>query len=263
MIETAPRDVSDRRGNRLPDFQITTTVGGRSQRIYLHANRAIANQVKRSLGGSWSPLTLRAGDRGRWTDRIHVPGKVTPEIRRLLALLREVLTLEITRDLDLAIALDFYKTPDDELPPDQWPNTEVGDLINRGKYHREPTAAELAGRMAHVCVCHPAYRAASRVIAVPGTEHDYGEKLAGELAHAVHIPLACAERMDGGGPAKSASGDTSMRFHIDTRLAGTVIIADDVYWTGGTMNGVARAARAAGASTVLGLVGARNLRLGR
>ena len=50
-------------------------------------------------------------------------------------------------------------------------------------------------------------------------------------------------------------------YSIDQNLTGrAVLLVDDVYDTGSTMRGVARAARHAGASTVLGLAGARTLR---
>jgi adenine/guanine phosphoribosyltransferase-like PRPP-binding protein len=51
-------------------------------------------------------------------------------------------------------------------------------------------------------------------------------------------------------------------FFIQDDLTGeTVLIVDDVYHTGSTMAGVAKAARQAGAVSVLGIVPARNVRL--
>ncbi|MCP2256793.1 Phosphoribosyl transferase domain-containing protein [Streptoalloteichus tenebrarius] len=50
-------------------------------------------------------------------------------------------------------------------------------------------------------------------------------------------------------------------FRVDERLDNqTVLVVDDIYHTGFTMAGVAKAARTAGAKTVLGLVAARNIR---
>ncbi len=53
---------------------------------------------------------------------------------KFLELLTQILTIPPARELECVLALDFYKVPDDEVPPEQWSDTHAGGLVNRRKY---------------------------------------------------------------------------------------------------------------------------------
>ena len=105
----------------------------------------------------------------------HVPDA----LEDFLGLLTEVLILQgLPGEVHDAIALDFYKIPRPGVPPDDWPNTEIGELVSRMKYWTDDPVAHLtaqeqvADALARTIVRHPSYLA-SRIVSVPG--HDASE----------------------------------------------------------------------------------------
>jgi predicted amidophosphoribosyltransferase len=113
------------------------------------------------------------------------------------------------------------------------------------------------------------FNEATRILPVPGHTRDkpsVSVMIGALLSRELGIPLTDIE-------AKSAyrkpAKDMKLHerrallheFRIDEDLEGrTVLVLDDVYHTGWTMAGVAHAAEQAGATTVLGLAAARNLK---
>jgi hypothetical protein len=53
----------------------------------------------------------------------------------LLELLGGVVSLPSLQPIKFAIALDWYKTPVDGVNSNNWPNTEIGDLVSRRVIH--------------------------------------------------------------------------------------------------------------------------------
>lgn len=185
------------------------------------------------------------------------------------------MVLRVPDELDGVIALDLYSRPC-PTGTNGLAYTSVGELIHTIKYeNRDPDKASSAGRslsgsLTEVVLTHPWFRSCDLILPTPG--HDRTR-----LAASVRIGATIARstgkkrssvtcRHEFRRAAKDMDRDERARlmdeYSIDQDLSGrTVLVVDDVYHTGCTMRGVARAARHAGASTVLGLAGARTLRL--
>lgn len=263
---------TDPRGNRLEGYKVRRRNDGQEFYVCLRGAPEIVEQVPQALAGwNFAPLDRQAVDpdhRPRWTHVYRFHGPYTTVLRDLLDLLGEVLTLRRVPELRTVLAMDFYKIPDDDVPPQQWPDTEAGHFVNVGKYWTSDPAAQVhAGRglsslLADAICRHPTYAAADRIVAVPGTNHDFGERLAYTVGKYTDKPVTtavCQEPRDR--PAKEGNSWGLSRYSIPVAVAGeSVIIVDDVYRSGGTMRGVASAALGAGARDVLGLVGARTMR---
>ncbi|MEV6827641.1 phosphoribosyltransferase [Amycolatopsis sp. NPDC051102] len=193
----------------------------------------------------------------------------------VLDMLQRVLTLRRTEDLDAVIALDFYYRPAVNGELGLTP-TSVGSLVNAVKYQAlgegevSDAGRRLTALLSDVVMTHPWYRSIDLVLAVPG--HDPAQ-----LATSVRIGVTVAgharvpcisPKSRRPGFRKSAKKMTDQEraelldcFVVERDLSGlAVLVVDDVFHTGYTMRSVARAARLAGASTVLGLTAARNWR---
>lgn len=192
-----------------------------------------------------------------------------------LDVLQRVLTLRTTEDLDAVIALDFYYRPPFNGGSGLAP-TPVGSLVNAIKYQAlgEVEVAQAGQRLtallSEVVMTHPWFRSIDLVLAVPGHDSD-------QVATSVRIGVTVARHAEvpcmspksrRPGFRKSVKNMTDQEraelldyFVFERDLSGlAVLVVDDVFHTGYTMRGVARAARLAGASTVLGLTAARNWR---
>jgi len=222
------------------------------------------------------PLDAQAIQAG-WTHALRVNGPVRSDMAELLALLQTVLSLPSPAYIDTAIALDWYKRPDDAVDPLSWPNTETGELVYRGKYvyrhYPEPQAQ--AGRELVRLLCdavrqHPSLREATVVLDVPG--HDsaqvsFGSRLAASVARVLRIPMVRTSALARfRPPAKGielAERRTAIegRFVLESDLCSQrALIVDDVYRSGISMGETGRAARAAGAVRVDGIVPVRTMR---
>lgn len=262
----------DSRGNRVQkhEFLLVMKAGTVTVRVLdMRGPGEAAWQIGEVAAGSGRARPVPDSRRGTWTHRFEFPAGVPTEVRHLVSLLEEVLTLTNTPHLNCVIALDWYKVPDDELPPDQWANTDVGALINRGKYSgaMDAAGAALADRIAGFMQRHPLYRDCSAIVTAPGSranQESFGERLAATVAQRVGKTLVVTQAPKGARPpAKQGQAQLSPEecgFEMPQRLSGSVVVVDDVYRTGSTMRAVAYAARHAGARRVLGVVGARTLR---
>ena len=181
-------------------------------------------------------------------------------------LLENVLTMRSREHLDFAVALDWYKVPDPAVEPSEWSNTEVGELVNRSKYRKQrPAIRELLGKMLEVIELHPLLNRTEYVATVPGHNADgnsFGEALAQVIAGRTGktvMQTTCpsgprAQQKEGLAPSPDGL------FEMPQTLWGEVLIIDDVYKSGATMNAVALAAREAGADNVYGLAAVRTMR---
>lgn len=270
-IDFGAVEVSDSRGNRLIRYRVNGVTGSPEKRLYLYAHPATARQVQWALQPlGCDPLDLPDEQTKKWTHRYRLNGMPAADGIAFLDLMKEVLTLNVPSELDAGLALDFYKDPESHEDPQQWANTPTGELIGRGKYAGfAKDGQELAVRLASVISRHPIYRAADAVMMVPSSKNKFGERLAEAVAKRARMAFirtgaAHATRPEAKNAEDGARPDLSKEFTIpDEEARGrVVIVTDDVYKTGGTMRAVAGAARAAGAVTVLGLVGARTMRKG-
>ncbi|WP_130178686.1 hypothetical protein [Cryobacterium sp. SO1] len=200
-----------------------------------------------------------------WTHVLEFPAGVGPDVRQLLGILTEVLSIPCPEFVDIAIALDWYTVPGGE----DLVHTEMGDCINWTKHATHPewsnsrrARQRMVGGLSEFISSHPLYSSAETIIAAPGHLGDgesFGEILAREVARRVGIKFV-ESRSDGPRPAqKEVKQDLSHSFEVDLALWGTVIVIDDVYQSGGSARGAGAAARRAGANSVFSLAVARTI----
>lgn len=252
--------LADSRGNRLDQYESKRITSSDQHFIQTKCCTDVVRQVELALEGR-NPR--RADPLSGWNFRIDYDGVYTEAIRDALDLLKAVLTLR-QRGLDGALALDFYKIPEDGVDPRQWADTRAGGLVHKGKYWGNSLAGtELADWIAATIRSHPGYMSADVVVRIPGTKHDFGERLAKGVAARLEIPCVSSKRMFV--PTQQAKeghvGTDLEPYEIDGNevRGGKVLIVDDVYKSGISMRSVAKAAVDAGATSVLGIVGARTL----
>jgi adenine/guanine phosphoribosyltransferase-like PRPP-binding protein len=203
------------------------------------------------------------------THAFHFPEVHTEILRAMCDLLKGVLSLTIKSELDCAIAFDWYKIPPENDSP-KWPNTPTGELIYRSKYYspsieRRAARRELVAKYVEILKDHPLYRECAQIVTIPGHKADgnsFGEQLAAVVAEKSQRELVVTQTP--GGPRPQAkegpSQVTASHFAIPEKLAGDVVIIDDVYRSGTTMSAVAQAAKIAGAKRTLGLAAVRTMR---
>lgn len=270
----APRPFHpDSRGNRLERWAVVPGDGGHY--LWLRCSSETLAQI-RPAGPAYQDRLMDASARSEWTHVLYAPGPVDPRVEVLLQLLSQILTLPALQDLTAAVALDWYKIPPDEQHP-YWRNTTTGDLVHRGKYwyksspeEQASTGRTLAGFGCEAVRRHPQLQQTTVVLDVPG--HDsrllsFGSRLAATVARDSgkrFVKVSAREKYRA--EAKSLSFEQRResiqgQFSVQESLGATdVLIVDDVFRSGLSMDEVARAARAAGARSVYGLTAVRTMR---
>jgi len=198
-------------------------------------------------------------------------------IPALLDLLGTALTIPCRDAIDFALALDWYKKVTDGVQPNDWDNTDLADLVHRGKYWYRSDAAKLrevglavVGELAEFIAAHPLLREIEAIAAVPG--HDsrvlsFGSRIAHAVALHRNIDFVrCTCSREFRTPTKKLGLDQRADalaglFSSPPAVAGKrVLIVDDVYSSGATAHETARAMRAAGATRVAALAAVRTMR---
>jgi hypothetical protein len=261
----------DRRANKLADWTFHQV--GREWFVLLRGSQEIAKHVIAGSSGA-QLVDLRPGHRPHWTHRVHLAAPPSRQLKEFLRLLQTILVLCVRDGIDGAVALDFYQRPC-VTDSDKLEYTPTGSLIRTIKYRvSQPDEITTAGlalcrSLSDMVTSHPWLRSATRILPVPGHDPRVSAASASvRMGHTLRRNLALgltrvgtrsdeyrrsAKEMTPEERASLADG-----YAIDEDLSGcTVLIVDDVYHTGHTMAGVARAARGAGATTVLGVVAAR------
>jgi predicted amidophosphoribosyltransferase len=277
---TIPAYSTDSRGNRLQTWAARNVGATGRVRLYVAAPAAVGQQLRSCLTAQGArTLPVPPELEPEYTDCFEMDGPLPSELEMLLALLGEVLTLEVASEVDAAFALDFYKVPPTEQAPDVWTNTAAGALVSQAKHQGDPKVQETAQReisrrLGDVVKRHPWLRTVDAVVSIPGSKTRYwspGERIALKLANELDVPMVRTTGRHAERPQAKARGeedyeapedlDMLTEFTVDlTPRQKSVIVVDDVYRTGTTMRGVAAAARRGGAETVYGLVCARTLR---
>ncbi|GED96454.1 hypothetical protein nbrc107697_04930 [Gordonia crocea] len=208
------------------------------------------------------------------TSTITWSGRVPREAEALAASLCDLVTVgpggRDDPNLVCRFALDWYTAPDDDRPSEEWERTETGGLVYRLKYgdhgpgERAEARTELARRLAAAITANPLLAQAKSVIAVPGHRADgssQGEMVAREVA-AMLTGVGLVTVTSSPRPERKADTtvDLADTMSIPGRIDGPCVIVDDVVRSGQTFTEVARAARAAGASEVYAIAGAKTLR---
>lgn len=266
---------NDPRDNRLERWEAAGTPTGHVLR--LRGSIEVAVQVQ-AVAPEYQNLTFPTDTTSQWTHELTSPEHtVKREVQQLLQLLGEVVSLPSVPMIKFAIALDWYKIPVDGADPHSWPNTEVGELVNSGKYryrNLEETQGRigrtLAGRICNAIDRHSALHGAEYILTIPG--HDsrrvsFGPRLAATVAKYRKLPLLRVSAREPFRPeAKSLEGAVRAavldnQFIVPSEIhSNSALIIDDVFRSGQSMAAVGKAAHEAGARGIFGICAARTRR---
>jgi hypothetical protein len=200
-----------------------------------------------------------------WTHRFDGQGPVPKWLNEYLEILKTSLTLVPVEGLDVVTSFDWHKIPPNE-DDDEWRTTTAGQMVNYkdGSDGQKNSAVTWIGeRLARIFTVHPMYSGAEVIVGALGTTHDFSLRIAKDVA--IRRGLTFAEAKYIGAPrraAKLGAEDSAPReYSIDADLDGKrVAVVDDVYMTGSTMMGIAKAALECGALSVVGLTATRTRR---
>ncbi len=275
-VPLSPRPfLRDARGNRLLRWTVVDEAGGHE--LWLCGPFEVADQVK-SVDPRYQSLTMSEGGRQQaWTHVLRASGPVSPDCTVLLQTLAQIVILPCPDNIEVALTLDWYKVPDPQVDPFEWPNTETAELLNQGKYRSRSNpdrqahfGRALADRIASTINGHPLLKRSTVVVDVPGHDSEqvsFGSRLAASVAVRLGVPMRRTSAVSTfRPPAKSSHSDTRAaaingQFIVQNDLSfSTALIVDDVYRSGTSMAETARAARIAGAQTVYGISAVRTMR---
>ena len=195
------------------------------------------------------------------------PSDGSARVEALLGLVSRSLTIEDT--LDESHALGYHQDQDEATG--SLKRSALGRLVNEAKYRRSRAPRERIGEaVTDFIKAHPRYARAGAIASTPSHEEGRASGLSGRLVRQVsealklrHIGIRRAYTK----PPQKEITDEDRRLGVRKRLANqknsmvadddvsglTVIVVDDLYGSGGTMQEAGRALRAAGAEQVLGL----------
>lgn len=259
---------ADDRGNFLHRWSIQRS--GTAWFVLLRATDLVADHV---IKGVPDACACEPGRNSTWTHRISLEHRPDDAIERFLDRLQRTLVFRPRPGIDGVVALDHYTRATADGPG--WEYTRAAAMLRTIKYHASTVPREevravgqtLSLELANIAREHPWLASATRILPVPGHRRigppSTSVRIAQTFAAELHLPVTpVATLHEFRRSAKDMGRDERAallnEFVIDHDLRGRpVLIVDDVYQTGCTMAGVARAARKAGAATVLGIVAAR------
>lgn len=265
----------DSRGNRLEGWTTRSSDGGHV--LWLRGPSEVVQQVT-ALAPEYRLLPDRVTAGSTWTHALRSPNaSVSGPVSALLDLLTEVVCLPGPPNVDFALALDWYKKPEEGVDPYDWPNTPTAQLVSSGKYrhkndddNQSRVGLQLVDLMCGAIERHGILTQSTVVLDIPGhdrTRVSFGSRMASTIARRRAIPMIrVAAKSEFRPEAKNLEESQRQnflndQFSVDQRLDGQqVLIADDVYRSGTSMRAVASAARDAGASKVYGICGVRTMR---
>ena len=217
------------------------------------------------------------GEKFQWGCYLKRVGARDEERLRLFCRLLQKAIL-IHDDLDECFALGMHSELRIGGPPIR---AEFGELVYQAKsYNRDSHAGSremsrrLAVRLARFVKAHPTYGRADIVVPVPPSNPDKDFDLPTLLAQevsslsGVSFGIGVVRKTRLTSPMKSCLTEAEKLKNVrGAYLAsssaigrGSVILVDDIYQSGATLNEIARALRKAGAAEVLGLVATKTLK---
>jgi adenine/guanine phosphoribosyltransferase-like PRPP-binding protein len=199
----------------------------------------------------------------------------TPDTSTLLELLTGVLTVPCGGSLDFAIALDWFNKIDDGAISDL---TDLADHVHRAKHLYTPhcdveklkhVGGAVVDELAEFVGQHPLLKGVDAIAAPPGHDPNvlsFGSRVAAGVAQRRSVPLVrCTSPQELRAPARSLAfsaraGALGGQFRCPHDVSGQrILIVDDVYASGATVEETARALRAAGASQVVSIAAIRTM----
>ncbi|QIK08248.1 phosphoribosyltransferase [Streptomyces sp. ID38640] len=264
---------SNGRADRLEKYQFLKRADRETAErwIDLCGSQGIARQFLSAYPNDCVEVSVPDDEASSWSHRFYFAQGLPARVGTFAQLMTKVLTLVTQSPLDFALVLDWYKIPDPDITPRDWPNTDAGELNYRSKYFKSSPNRQLAAReklieqLSYVIREHPLYRNATCIATVPGSAADgnsHAEQLARKVARAANKGIIETVAVNGPRPpSKEAPSNVSEAdFALPEKVSGDVVILDDVYRSGGTMRAVAGAVKRAGANRVLGLANVRTMR---
>lgn len=250
------------RPSTLEDFLVMKPVpDDGSNHLYLQCSKNVAKQFA-SLPYNIVPSDVFPPEQSQYDFRFDWPDGMPSSGWAFAKLLQKVLTMGRMQYVSTALALDWYKVPPTPEQPD-WTNTITGARVNCAKYWSECEAVRVAKtkiveNLKAVIALHPTLTTIPTIVTVPGSKADgnsFGERLARHMA--TTTAKAVVQTQSRSGPREQRKGGSQVdlmgEFVMPTSLTGPVLIVDDVFMSGASMDATALAARQAGASDVYGL----------
>ena len=213
----------------------------------------------------------------KWEMAFTIPysAKAKAGLSSLLSVLKWTVTIEDSADESHAIYLHKIPFPsmdtsDPDAEPD-WKRSKVGQLVNEAKsYDARSGSVESAEQLCdkkfrYWISRHVRYQRAGVIIPAPlgnpNKSFDLPWFTANRLSSHLGVRVVRAKSVRATGQQKSVGFELDARYNnvagkysVPINLDGeTVIVLDDIYSSGATMRDLVRAARAAGAQTVLSL----------
>jgi hypothetical protein len=238
-----------------------------------------ATSLRRAIRCTFPGIQLAEPGRGLLSmlseeEEIGVGGVVPPktEMERLLAVLTATLTVRDT--CDISHCLDFYRYPVETAEtPEEWPYTAVGQALYRAKYWGDESEARRVQRqLVDFAVGHPALARSGAVAAVPrsgehGNRPDWPPIWVEAVADAIGARVVALRRTRNTRAQKGIDDrDERARnqrgsMEADPAVRGeTVLVVDDLYMQGDTLQEAVRALRQGGAIGVFGLCVAKTVK---
>ena len=247
---------------RIHDFQVSYQDGIASVLVrisMLAVEIGFANIIESALSRldtrfNLNPIRVMTGT----SDPLRFRTAGDDPITQFLELMRNSVTIEDDADESHALAVHYL--------PDVGEYTEVGRMVHLAKSYDmesgdEQLASQVSRRFRHWIERHPRYSTADLIAPIPPSnlakKFDFPSLIGSDLASQFGKPLIRIQSMNTT-PQKDLPDDApdtiSGAFRISQDLTGkTVLVIDDLYDRGRTMNEAVRALKSAAASTILTL----------
>ena len=165
-------------------------------------------------------------------------------------------------------ALRMHQAKDAETG--EWVHSDIGKLVRAAKSYQEwspgdrRAAVRLANEMLYWIEEMPLYSAADVIVPAPSTnpnkEYDLPDFIAQYLSSRISKPIVAIQssnakaQKDLPESEKASAGDLARQYRVtDDVHAKVALVLDDIYESGGTVDAVALALRAAGAGSIFSL----------
>ena len=250
------------------DWTVTFDVSPPAEAVGFSA--LIQNALPGAVSGSTATLIEEFEQVRRTT--VVVPKAVISRaaLESYFAILRWTVTIADDADESHAIYLHTLPHPGNEPGVAEMIRTRIGNLVYKAKSYTpstgsKPAASDLAQKFVYWLERHPQYMKAHVIVPVPPSNKakafDLPAFVAKHIATELDLEVATCTKAratlsqkEVGDDLQALEANVKGSFAVENDLLGqTVVIVDDIYSSGHTVNELVRACRAAGAFTVLSL----------